>query len=659
MLYKSTYLLQHFPMSAVDITFRVIGGLGLAYVGYRILKHLWAVFYPYVFGCRKNLKKLAGTNVAVITGATDGIGKAFAYELAEKGFDLVLISRTQSRLDQTAAEIKEKHEKLKVDTISFDFSQTSIAAYEENLLKKLDNYEIGVLINNVGAAYEYPDILSEHPYTELANVLNIDALPVTVLSAYVLKQMSTRKKGVILNVSSSAAAIPLGLWAVYSASKKYVNWLGDAIRKEYRGSGVLIQTFVPLKVATKMSKQEKTSLFVPSPAKYAKSALGTVGLANETTGYFFHQVQHEVAFKILPEFVVDFFSNIVSRTLKKDYLEKQALLTLRLSLRRLLWRRQLGNGITIRILLFRRRFNVLKAAAKTYTYAGRVLQRDEMIEYAIDVGYHDVEVIPMSVKNAMVIYAWFVEVINFIIYIIMIQVILKYSTREIGAYKWYIVGSQSCCVFAFLVKALFEDEPLFPYDVTVVGGLASLFPINDFIIRSFIPNVQIFIEKFGNSNPKIAEYIKGKPLLVEVSTWYKNYERYVPSSIGLLICAFSTYGCYNFQNQRSQSLSDRTKALYRTLINALLIEMAVMAVAIFTPVVICQVFIGAAYRPIGTALMWRWLYLYPTFTMIFNMSYIGCYRRGCRKMILKKIFGIEEKNGIMVVGETSSFVSST
>ncbi|CAD5222196.1 unnamed protein product [Bursaphelenchus xylophilus] len=242
-----------------------------------------------------------------------------------------------------------------------------------------------------------------------------------------------------------------------------------------------------------------------------------------------------------------------------------------------------------------------------------------MIEYAIDVGYHDVEVIPMSVKNAMVIYAWVVEVINFMIYIIMIQVILKYSTREIGAYKWYIVGSQSCCVFAFIVKACFEDEPLFPYDVTVLGGLAGLFP----------------------------------------STWYNNYERYVPTSTGLLICAYSTYGCYNFQHELGQSLSDRTKALYRTLINALLIEIAVMAVAIFIPVVICQVLIGAAYRPIGTALMWRWLYLYPTFTMIFNMSYIGCYRRGFKRLILKKIFGIEEKNGVMVMGKTSSFVSAT
>ncbi|CAD5222192.1 unnamed protein product [Bursaphelenchus xylophilus] len=346
-----------------------------------------------------------------------------------------------------------------------------------------------------------------------------------------------------------------------------------------------------------------------------------------------------------------------------------------------------------------------------------------MIEYAIDVGYHDVEVIPMSVKNAMVIYAWFVEVINFIIYVIMIQVILKYSTREIGAYKWYIIGSQTFCVLTFMVKAFIEDEPLFPYDVTVLGGLAGLFPNNNFVVRLFyalfhvffvshfscvtlmfifryaqttgkqkmvqfmsnrkflfcgcipcmvflmaftyidalfsIPNIEMYIDKFGNSNPKIAEYIKGKPLLVEVTTWYNNYERYGPTLIGLLICAYSTYGCYNFQNKRSQSLSDRTKTLYRTLINALLIEMAVIAVAVVTPVFICQVFIGVTYRPIGTALMWRWLYLYPTFSMIFTMSYIGCYRRGFRRLILKKIFGMEEKNGVVVVGKTSSFVPST
>ncbi|CAD5232435.1 unnamed protein product [Bursaphelenchus xylophilus] len=346
-----------------------------------------------------------------------------------------------------------------------------------------------------------------------------------------------------------------------------------------------------------------------------------------------------------------------------------------------------------------------------------------MVEYDIRIGYYDVEVIPPAIKNAMAIYAWFVEVVNVFIYCIMVRVVLRYSTREIGAYKWYIIGCQTCCVFTFIVKAMIEDEPLFPYDVTVLGGLAGLFPNNDHVVRFFfalfhmffvghfscvtlmflfrfaqttghlrmvqlmsskrilfyayipwaicvvvltlldalysIPNIDKYVEKFGDSNPKIAAYIKSKPLLVEVNTWYTNYERYVPTLSGLLICAYCTYGCYNFKTKRNDCFSDRTKALYRTLINALLIEMLVIAVAVVTPVLVCQEFIGVEYRPLGTALMWRWLYLYPTFTMIFTMSYISCYRDGFRKLVLKLLFGVNAKNGIVVLRSASSIVSAT
>ncbi|CAD5216551.1 unnamed protein product [Bursaphelenchus okinawaensis] len=304
----------------------------------------------------------------------------------------------------------------------------------------------------------------------------------------------------------------------------------------------------------------------------------------------------------------------------------------------------------------------------------------------------------------------------------MLKVVLKYSTKEIGAYKWYIVGNQTFCAATFMVKAMAEDEPLFPYDVTVLGGVAYIVPTSTTFLRIFyavfhiffvshfcfvtlmflfrfaqttnkqkmikimsnrklllyvyvpgficicflcyvdalysLPDIDMYLQVFGNSNPMIADYIKGKPLLVEVSTWYNNYERFIPTLIGFFICSFSTYGCYSFQSQRSNTFGDRTRALYRTLINALLIEMAVIALAVVLPVFICQVLIGVKYRPIGTALMWRWLSLYPIFSMSFTMTYIGCYRRGFRQMMLKSIFGMEEKNGVIVQQKPSTYVSA-
>lgn len=82
--------------------------------------------------------------ILVVTGSTDGIGQAYALELARQGFDIVLVSRTQSKLDTTAAEIRRKHG-VKVESVAFDFKAGELDVYERGLLSKLRKYEIGVL----------------------------------------------------------------------------------------------------------------------------------------------------------------------------------------------------------------------------------------------------------------------------------------------------------------------------------------------------------------------------------------------------------------------------------------------------------------------------------------------------------------------------------
>lgn len=79
-----------------------------------------------------------------MTGSTDGIGKAYAFELARKGFDLVLISRTQSKLDDTANEIKQQY-RVEIKTIAFDFSNPNLFDYQNKVLSQLEKLEVGVL----------------------------------------------------------------------------------------------------------------------------------------------------------------------------------------------------------------------------------------------------------------------------------------------------------------------------------------------------------------------------------------------------------------------------------------------------------------------------------------------------------------------------------
>ncbi|EYB87188.1 hypothetical protein Y032_0267g763 [Ancylostoma ceylanicum] len=262
--------------------------------------------------------------VLVVTGATDGIGKAYAYELARKGFNIFLISRTQSKLDEIQKDIREKYNKVDVKTFAFDFCAGSAGAYKP-LIEALNSVEVGVLVNNVGMSYEYPESLHkvEGGLERIGAIATINTLPPTILCASILEQMLPRKKGVIVNVSSAAGYNHMAYWAVYSATKKYVTWLTEILRMEYANSGILFQTICPMMVATKMSKVRKTSFFTPSAESFAASALRSIGLAVETSGYLSHQIQVEVM-KLIPTAIINTVLTKFSVATRQAALRKKA-----------------------------------------------------------------------------------------------------------------------------------------------------------------------------------------------------------------------------------------------------------------------------------------------------------------------------------------------
>ena len=100
-------------------------------------------------------------NLAV-TGATDGIGKAVATQLAKRGVSVMLVSRTKQRLDETAAEIKASCPSVETATVQIDFSSATEADYAR-LAAALSGKSIGVLYNNVGISYSYAQFLEQLP----------------------------------------------------------------------------------------------------------------------------------------------------------------------------------------------------------------------------------------------------------------------------------------------------------------------------------------------------------------------------------------------------------------------------------------------------------------------------------------------------------------
>ncbi|GMR62933.1 hypothetical protein PMAYCL1PPCAC_33128, partial [Pristionchus mayeri] len=306
-------------------TLNCLGFAALALIAYRILSAICNILYPYFMGTPVDLHKKAGAKWAVVTGATDGIGKAYATQLARKKFNVLLVSRTQSKLEETKQKIEQAAPKgIEVKTFAFDFSASTHDAYEP-LIEELRKIEIGFLVNNVGMSFEHPEVLhaTEGGLQRLADMTTINCLPVVLLSSVALEQMSKRKAGIIINIASFAGYNPMSHWNVYSAAKRFVLHLSACLRAEYAETGVTIQAIAPLLVATKMAKISRASFFGPSAGAFVEQALGTVGLSDDTTGCFSHQMQMELM-NLMPGFVRDALLKKNTLTMRARALKKRA-----------------------------------------------------------------------------------------------------------------------------------------------------------------------------------------------------------------------------------------------------------------------------------------------------------------------------------------------
>uniref|UniRef100_T1J0K6 Uncharacterized protein n=1 Tax=Strigamia maritima TaxID=126957 RepID=T1J0K6_STRMM len=210
--------------------------------------------------------------------------------LAKMGINIVLISRSEEKLKKVANAISEEFNVL-TKIIAADF--TGGLEIYDSIKKNLEGLEIGVLINNVGMSYPYPEILTKLPNGDkfVMDLINCNCLSCTMMCLIVLPGMVERKKGVVLNISSGAGILPVPLLSVYGASKIYVDRLSEALAYEYSDTGVVIQSVLPFYVATKLSKIRSSSLFVPTPADYVCTQLKTIGLEKRTFGTISHKIR--------------------------------------------------------------------------------------------------------------------------------------------------------------------------------------------------------------------------------------------------------------------------------------------------------------------------------------------------------------------------------
>jgi short-subunit dehydrogenase len=203
---------------------------------------------------------------ALITGASAGIGREFARQLTGRVGSLVLVARRIERLEELRAELTKKDPNLNVHCRAVDLSQASEV---EELIAWLAHEAIAIdfLINNAGLGDRGTFATAEPNRVHEMLAVNIVAL--TMLTRALLPVMIAKKRGAILNVSSTAGFLPIRKLAVYAATKAYVTNFSDGIRGEVRQQGITISALCPGPVDTEFNSVAQRSAGkrqTPSPS---------------------------------------------------------------------------------------------------------------------------------------------------------------------------------------------------------------------------------------------------------------------------------------------------------------------------------------------------------------------------------------------------------
>lgn len=179
--------------------------------------------------------------IALITGASSGIGAELAREHAAAGGDLVLVARSKEPMELLADELTEKHGTTTI-IISKDLAQVGAgeALYAE---VKAKGIEIDYLVNNAG--FGGHGFFKDRTLEEDSEMIQLNIMTLMVLTKKFLPEMLARNSGKILNVGSVAGFVPGPLQAVYYATKAFVNSFTEALANELAGTGVTATVLCP------------------------------------------------------------------------------------------------------------------------------------------------------------------------------------------------------------------------------------------------------------------------------------------------------------------------------------------------------------------------------------------------------------------------------
>ncbi len=252
---------------------------------------------------------------ALITGASGGIGKCFAQKLAAKNTNLVIVARSEDKLNALAQELQQQY-KINIEVIVKDLSQTS-APQEVFDAVQAKGLSVDILINNAGFG-DYGEFVQTDCDRQI-QMIQLNNIAVVALTHKFLPQMRERGSGSIINVSSIAAYQPLPYVSVYAATKAFVRSFSEALWAENRQYGVRVLVVSPGPTETNFFEEAN---FPPALARNAKSMSTPEEVVDEAMKALENGNAAVVVGGIASKFITG-LSSVIPRETLLNVLEKQ------------------------------------------------------------------------------------------------------------------------------------------------------------------------------------------------------------------------------------------------------------------------------------------------------------------------------------------------
>ena len=239
---------------------------------------------------------------ALITGASSGIGEAFARQLAKRGHDLVLVARRRERMEKLAAELSEAHG-VEAEVVEADLADDNAVATVEERLRRGD---IDLLVNDAGFATrgEFAGL----PLGRELEELDVNVRALMRLTHAALGPMVEHGRGAVINVASTGAFQPVPHMATYAATKAFVLHFSEALHEEVKGKGVTVTCLCPGPVKTDFQQvagvDEGRLRAWKNPDDVVRSALKAASARRAITVPGALNVSLVAAVKLMPRFVV-------------------------------------------------------------------------------------------------------------------------------------------------------------------------------------------------------------------------------------------------------------------------------------------------------------------------------------------------------------------